>query len=282
MELTIQDMQTWRLTGFYGEPNRNHRRRTWDLLCHLARDSNLSWCIIGDMNNIVSQLDKRGGAGYPQNLIDGFNDVIEEIGLQDMELQGHQFTWERGRYTANWLEIRLDRTLVSSSWFDIFPMAKLYNVEGSPSDHSPIFLKPKVTQCWQRKKHFRFENAWLTEPFCLQIVQDSWEFNNDANILYKVKQCGVNLEHWGKEITGCFGKRIKNCKLKLKQYRNERDDQSMQKYKEAKHQLHLILDQKEIFWRQRSKQLWLQSGDKNTKYFHSSCSSRLVQTKFKN
>lgn len=41
----------------------------------------------------------------------------------------------------------------------------------------------------------------------------------------------------------------------------------------AKNQLFLILDQKEIFWRQCSKQLWLQAGEKNTKYFHASCNS---------
>lgn len=40
------------------------------------------------------------------------------------------------------------------------------------------------------------------------------------------------------------------------------------------HQLFLILDQKEIFWRQRSKQLWLSAGDKNMKYFHAACNKR--------
>lgn len=35
-----------------------------------------------------------------------------------------------------------------------------------------------------------------------------------------------------------------------------------------------MLDQKEIYWRQRSKQLWLQAGEKNTKYFHASCNKR--------
>lgn len=44
------------------------------------------------MNNIVSQLDNRGGAAYPQKLIDGFNGVLEDIGLQDLELTGYQFT----------------------------------------------------------------------------------------------------------------------------------------------------------------------------------------------
>ncbi|KAL8097756.1 hypothetical protein AgCh_030760 [Apium graveolens] len=160
-------MQVWRLTCFYGEPNRNLRRRTWDLLRNLARDSNLPWCIIGDMNNIISQLDKRGGAAYPQKLIDGFNDVLEVIGLQDLDLTGHQFTWERGRNTANWLEIRLDRAIVTGDWLYLFPMAKLYNLKGSPSDHSPIFLEPK-----------------------------SWGEDIESIITQKVKQCGEKLEDY--------------------------------------------------------------------------------------
>lgn len=248
VEITIRGMLTWRLTGFYGEPNQNQRRRTWDLLRHLARDSNLPWVTMGDMNNIVSQLDKRGGTAYPQKLIDGFNAVLEETGLQDMELYGHQFTWERGRNTENWLEIRLDRALVTNGWYGLFPLAKLYRVEGSPSDHSPIFLEPKANLVQQGKKRFRFENAWLTEPLCMQIVKDNCEYNKHANILHKVQQCGEKLEIWGRELTGCFSKRIIECKTKMKQCRNGRDEQLILKYKEAKDQLHLILDQKEIFW----------------------------------
>lgn len=122
--ISMPGMQTWRLTGFYGEPIRSQRRRTWNLLRNLARDANLPWCIIGDMNNISSQADKKGGLAYPQWLVDGFNDVVEEAGLSDMELQGHQFTWERGRGTDAWLEIRLDRALVSSNWLELFPYAK--------------------------------------------------------------------------------------------------------------------------------------------------------------
>lgn len=61
-----------------------------DLLRNLSRDSNLPWSIIGDLNNMVSQNDKKGGD--PRNLINGFNEVLSEAGLIDMELVGHQFT----------------------------------------------------------------------------------------------------------------------------------------------------------------------------------------------
>ncbi|KAK1366218.1 hypothetical protein POM88_041779 [Heracleum sosnowskyi] len=91
VEVNINGMQTWRLTGFYGEPKRSKRRKTWDLLRNLARDSNLPWCTIGDMNNIVSQEDKKGGTLYPQRLLDGFNEVLENTGLKDLELYGHQY-----------------------------------------------------------------------------------------------------------------------------------------------------------------------------------------------
>ena len=76
------------------------------------------------MNNIVSQADKKGGSLYPQWLLDGFNDTLEEAGLKDVELYGHSFTWERGRATNSWLEIQLDRAMATSNWFDLFPLCK--------------------------------------------------------------------------------------------------------------------------------------------------------------
>lgn len=90
IEVNMSGVSPWRLTGFYGEPVRNQRRRTWDLLRTLARDSNLPWCVIGDMNNITSQADTRGGANYPTWLVDGFNETIAEVGLVDMDMVGYQ------------------------------------------------------------------------------------------------------------------------------------------------------------------------------------------------
>lgn len=99
VEKKINGLESWRLIGIYGEPNRNQKRKTWELFRHFARDFNLPWCAICDMNNIVSQNDKVGGAMYPTWLIEGFNDALVASGLIDMELIGHKYTWERGRNT---------------------------------------------------------------------------------------------------------------------------------------------------------------------------------------
>lgn len=66
---------------------------------------------------------------------------------------------------------------------------------------------------------FKFENAWYMEPMCEVIVQDVWQRDIEANILQKIKVCSQKLGVWGKEITGNFSGRIKNCKAVMKQYR---------------------------------------------------------------
>ncbi|KAL8146387.1 hypothetical protein AgCh_004217 [Apium graveolens] len=199
IQTNIDGMMPRRLTGFYGELNRSRRRKTWDSLRKLARDSNLPWCVIGDLNNILAQEEKKGGDVYPRRLVDGFRKAIMDAGLQDLDIVGQQFTWERGRNTNHWVEIRLDRGLVDTAWLQIFPLAKLYNLEGSPSDHSPIVLEPKMNETRKSKKRFRFGNAWLTETLCFQLVKENWEANSERNILQKIQACGEELDVWGKE-----------------------------------------------------------------------------------
>lgn len=137
--------------------------------------------------------------------------------------------------------------MATSSWFELFSYSKLYNLEGSPSDHSAIFLEPICTNTSLRKKRFRFKNAWLTEPLCSVIFLENWESTEVSNVQQKIQLCVDNLSVWGKEVRSCFNKRIKECHQKLKLLRRKQDDQSIREYKDTKHRLFLILNQKETF-----------------------------------
>lgn len=91
--------------------------------------------------------------------------------------------------TDHWIEIRLDRMLANSQWIDMFRMAKVYNLEGSPSDHNPLLLVPEQQFKGNKRRHFKFENAWLAEPMCFQIIKDCWEWESNENVTQKVRKC---------------------------------------------------------------------------------------------
>ena len=57
--------EAWRFIGFYGEPNTQKRKESWDLLCHLNWCFNLHWLYVGDFNENVSSK-KLGGSSRSQ------------------------------------------------------------------------------------------------------------------------------------------------------------------------------------------------------------------------
>lgn len=180
--VNIDDMVSWRLTGLYGESNRNLRHNTWSLLRRLKDASDLPWCVMGDFNNIISHCDKKCGNPYPNYLLEAFNRTIVDCDLMDLDLIGHQFTWEKGRGSVNWIEVRLDRAMVNTSWWSAFQLAQLFNLEITLSDHCPILLQPKNFQLSSAQRRFRFENAWLTDPKCLELVKSNWSSNASMSI----------------------------------------------------------------------------------------------------
>ncbi|KAK5834622.1 hypothetical protein PVK06_010298 [Gossypium arboreum] len=53
--------ETWRLTGFYENPNKRSRNKSWELLLHLRHDQMLHWLVVGDFNKIMNSFEKKGG-----------------------------------------------------------------------------------------------------------------------------------------------------------------------------------------------------------------------------
>ena len=58
----------------------------------------------------------------------------------------------------------------------------------------------------QKKKLFRFEEVWLADKGCGEVVEGVWlasvKENDDKTVMRKIVTCGNELTKWSKE---CFG-----------------------------------------------------------------------------
>ena len=142
IDLEVRDIVkgVWCLTGFYNCPERNRKRESWDLILTLHWNSSLPWCILGDFNDIISAMDKKGLFDHPTWLINGFREVILDCNIHDVPLEGYPYTWQRRKGYDDEVEERLDIAMVTSSWLDLFQNVNLKNIFASVSNHNPILL----------------------------------------------------------------------------------------------------------------------------------------------
>lgn len=55
----------------YWEAGRSKHKETWDLIRSLAAFNTSPWCLIGDMDNVLSLNNERWGSPYPNRLFQG-------------------------------------------------------------------------------------------------------------------------------------------------------------------------------------------------------------------
>ncbi|XP_052297318.1 uncharacterized protein LOC127902447 [Citrus sinensis] len=120
----------------------------------------------------------------------------------------------------------------------------------------------------------KFENAWLREPDCMEVVKDSWLSSVEISIQSKIAKCGSDLFQWGDNLSREFRNRMMECKRRMSLLRGKRDDGSMTQFTEARSMYNELLHSHEVYWKQKSKLLWLKEGDMNSKYFHVISSTR--------
>ncbi|GAU45339.1 hypothetical protein TSUD_84560 [Trifolium subterraneum] len=274
MEVDDMEKGVWRLTCYYGFPERGRRRHAWDMLRNLRNMSPLPWCIIGDFNDLLSQEDKLGNNPHPNWLFSGFRSAVNDCDLTDIQLEGHKFTWIKSRETAHVIEERLDRAMVSSDWLAFFSKVKLINLLASHSDHSPILLQTEPVHHSKHSYSFKFENLWLKEEEVGEVVETGWCKDSCIEVIERVEACADELQRWGRRKRMRFKEEVEVCCEEMENLRGRSDQSSVQRYQELQNTHARLLVQEEAYWRQRAKMHWLKEGDLSTKFFHMSASVR--------
>ncbi|KAM6577471.1 hypothetical protein CsatB_029308 [Cannabis sativa] len=273
---------TWRFTGFYGSPDPGGRMECWKLLKRLKPMFQGPWVCGGDFNEIVDKKEKKGGGPKPVYLMRNFRNTISDCHLRELVAEGGGFTWCNGR-AANLVYEKLDRILCNSDWKDKFKMNKVSLLNWWNSDHRPLLLQAHQVgngQSFNKRwgSRFHFEQAWADNEDCKRIITETWEDKQHGDSIYVLSRllhtCGSKLKAWNAKQKKEMLARTKDLKGKLESLANSTREEDWITTQKLEHDLNCVEEKKEIYWKKRSRALWLKHGDKNTKYFHFKASQR--------
>ncbi|KAL5575135.1 hypothetical protein UlMin_016834 [Ulmus minor] len=282
VQVTSHDSTCWRFTGLYGNPDTSLRTQFWTLLKRLGDASPMPWLCGGDLNEILFSHEKQGGATRAQYLMNAFRDATNYCDLVDLGFRGPKFTWNRGK-NACLVQERLDRMLGNSGWVDLFPNSLAHHLNLRGSDHRPLLVEllrvdesSSFGKIWKRGR-FHFEEAWVDEKECGNLINNHWR-SSAADTLdgvaYKLRLCATDLESWNLENFRRLKMQVRKAKTAFDRVDKNLSNQNWKEHLRLERNLDALRYKEERYWKQRSKDLWLKCGDKNSKFFHQKASAR--------
>ena len=173
------------------------------------------WCLGGDFN-IIRFPEERNREGRISGPMRRFSQIIDDLELKDLPLQGGCFTWKGGM--NNQRMARLDKFLVIDDWDVFFGGSYQRLLPGTTFDHSPLLLVGGGVSA-RGPMPFRFENMWLKADGFKNLIINWWQSTKVIGsgsyvLVEKVKALKSKLRHWNKEE---FGRVEDKKKTSLKQ-----------------------------------------------------------------
>ena len=192
----------WVFTSVYGPFSKEDRECLWDELGAIRGIWGEPWYVGGDLNVILSQ-GERSRQGRVTSVMRRFAQVMDDLELVDLPLQGGSFTWSGGLHNQAWA--RLDRFMASPSWLDQFSNVSQKRLPRPISDHFPILIEGGGRR--RGPSPFRFENLWLKVEGFKDLMRSWWQgMSVSGRVSYKLatklKAIKQNLKVWNREVFG--------------------------------------------------------------------------------
>lgn len=193
------------------------------------------------------------------------------MGLWDLKHSGNHLSWRGTRYN-HFIQSRLDRAMANFSWFERFPAGRSEYLRFEGSDHRPIIVHFDVT-LKKRKGLFRFDRRLKDKPEIRKLVEEHWKIEPLASVLAKVGRVRYNIIQWTREQNINSNLAIKKRQEELEEALSSPCPDQVN-IADLTARLEAAYREEESYWRQRSRILWLHSGDRNTGFFHASTRGR--------
>lgn len=207
----------------------------------------------------------------------GLQELCNIVGLWDIQHTGNHLSRRGTRYN-HFIQSRLDRALANCRWSENFlsSYCEYFMFEGS--DHRPLmtYLDNK-----QRKKRnlFRYDRRLTSKPEIKELVEENWMSQRLDSVLSRLCRVRQAIITWSKLQNANSKNLIITTQAAL--------DEALTSSSPDTDLIGILMteldkayQEEESYWRQRSRIIWLQHGDRNSSFFHAVTRTRKAANKF--
>ncbi|XP_074320087.1 uncharacterized protein LOC141656897 [Silene latifolia] len=289
IHMEVEDLSTsykFYVTMIYAFNDVHERKELWAKLSALNRSFKGPWVICGSFNTVLVPSERLGGQSTFEEM-DDFQQCVNECGVSDCSAIGSFYTWTNKQEPASRVFSRLDRMLVNDEWLKDNSLAYAHFYSEGVFDHTPCVVQAQFDK-EKTRRAFKYYNMWSQALEFKDCVQHTWSQVVHGTLIFqvvrKLKVLKWSLKKLNKENFDDVVNNKTRASMNLEFIQHKlRDDplnpELLNQEREALESFKFLEKACAAYLLQKSKAIWVDMGDDNTKYFHNIIKGRQSRNK---